>query len=261
MAGHRPVNCEMFQTWGKKLKSESQNVKWIQANTKECPRCRKFIEKNQGCNHMTCRKEAGGCGHEFCWLCFADWNKHKDCNKFVDQNTTNRQNESKIELQRYMFYYDRFNNHDKALVLGIRMRNSMDYFVQLFNELKGVPIEELYFLREGVEGIIKGRNFLKYTYVFGYYILDSKKKEKALFEHTQSLLEKNCDMLHEFLENETMRTILALIDYGDFTDEFKKFKNLIIDLNSATIKFLTNLLNDMENNMLHLIDPKRLSEK
>merc|ERR1712154_518295 len=34
------------------------------------------IEKNQGCNHMTCRKHAGGCGHEFCWLCKGDWSKH-----------------------------------------------------------------------------------------------------------------------------------------------------------------------------------------
>eukprot|EP00929_Paragymnodinium_shiwhaense_P013426 TRINITY_DN12127_c0_g1_i1.p1 TRINITY_DN12127_c0_g1~~TRINITY_DN12127_c0_g1_i1.p1 ORF type:complete len:286 (+),score=29.46 TRINITY_DN12127_c0_g1_i1:211-1068(+) len=29
---------------------------------KECPRCRMPIEKNGGCNHMTCR-----CGHEFYW--------------------------------------------------------------------------------------------------------------------------------------------------------------------------------------------------
>ena len=36
-----------------------------------------FADKNKGCNHMTCRKAAGGCGHEFCWVCKRDWNKHR----------------------------------------------------------------------------------------------------------------------------------------------------------------------------------------
>eukprot|EP00667_Euglena_gracilis_P019858 EG_transcript_21357 len=40
---------------------------------KRCPRCKQGIEKNAGCDHMTCRTSAGGCGHEFCWLCLADY--------------------------------------------------------------------------------------------------------------------------------------------------------------------------------------------
>jgi len=32
--------------------------------TKQCPQCRTPIQKNEGCNHMTCR-----CSHEFCWIC------------------------------------------------------------------------------------------------------------------------------------------------------------------------------------------------
>ena len=26
---------------------------------------------------MTCRKSAGGCGYEFCWVCMGSWNSHK----------------------------------------------------------------------------------------------------------------------------------------------------------------------------------------
>merc|ERR1712110_802739 len=31
---------------------------------KECPGCHAHVEKNEGCNHMTCR-----CDTEWCWLC------------------------------------------------------------------------------------------------------------------------------------------------------------------------------------------------
>lgn len=44
-----------------------------QVDTKQCPKCRHAIEKHGGCDHMTCRKEVGGCGAEFCWLCMADY--------------------------------------------------------------------------------------------------------------------------------------------------------------------------------------------
>lgn len=35
-------------------------------NIKDCPKCGTSIEKNGGCNHMTC----GGCGSHICWLCW-----------------------------------------------------------------------------------------------------------------------------------------------------------------------------------------------
>jgi hypothetical protein len=36
---------------------------------KKCPNCKFWTEKNEGCNHMTCR----GCQFQWCWLCSAKY--------------------------------------------------------------------------------------------------------------------------------------------------------------------------------------------
>ncbi len=35
---------------------------------KQCPSCKYWVEKNEGCNHMTCR-----CGKQFCYVCGGDY--------------------------------------------------------------------------------------------------------------------------------------------------------------------------------------------
>eukprot|EP01083_Nonionella_stella_P126081 381436_1 len=71
-ASHRPAPCDWAKKWRIKSSSEAENATWILANTKMCPECDVQIEKNQGCNHMSCRS----CKHEFCWLCKGAWKTH-----------------------------------------------------------------------------------------------------------------------------------------------------------------------------------------
>jgi len=82
---HRPVACGTVRGWLVKNSAESENLNWILANTKPCPKCHRPIEKNQGCMHMTCSQ----CRHEFCWLCSGAWAEHGErtggfyaCNRF-----------------------------------------------------------------------------------------------------------------------------------------------------------------------------------
>ena len=66
---HLPIDCELLQTWLERIGDEDGDTKaWMKLNTKPCPKCKKPIQKNQGCMHMTC----SGCKHQFCWICLAD---------------------------------------------------------------------------------------------------------------------------------------------------------------------------------------------
>ena len=62
---HRPCTCDDLKRWLIKCKDDSETYNWLMSNTKSCPKCGTSIEKNGGCNHITCRK----CSHEWCWLC------------------------------------------------------------------------------------------------------------------------------------------------------------------------------------------------
>jgi hypothetical protein len=62
---HPGLTCHEFQRSGK-----NQDVglleKWKnQSGVRGCPSCSVSIEKNQGCNHMTCHS----CKKHFCWVC------------------------------------------------------------------------------------------------------------------------------------------------------------------------------------------------
>eukprot|EP00696_Hemimastix_kukwesjijk_P014430 gnl/Hemi2/28431_TR9405_c0_g1_i1.p1 gnl/Hemi2/28431_TR9405_c0_g1~~gnl/Hemi2/28431_TR9405_c0_g1_i1.p1 ORF type:complete len:580 (+),score=84.71 gnl/Hemi2/28431_TR9405_c0_g1_i1:82-1821(+) len=67
---HSDFTCEQYQQWKlENSEAESRYQAWAERNTRPCPRCQVKIQKNGGCNHMTCTQ----CRHEFCWLCDQDY--------------------------------------------------------------------------------------------------------------------------------------------------------------------------------------------
>lgn len=52
-----------------KEEQEKESQKWKERYTRPCPACKASIQKNEGCNHMSCAK----CKHQFCWQCMNPW--------------------------------------------------------------------------------------------------------------------------------------------------------------------------------------------
>jgi IBR domain, a half RING-finger domain/Ariadne domain len=89
---HWPIKCDDLEQWKEKIANEIAELDegdeqaaggdfndvaqrlWMKANTRPCPKCKAPIEKNDGCNHMTCSNR--NCRHEFCWICREDWKLH-----------------------------------------------------------------------------------------------------------------------------------------------------------------------------------------
>ncbi|KAL5638028.1 hypothetical protein ACGC1H_002333 [Rhizoctonia solani] len=71
---HDRLTCEEYNDMIKREGQKHASVEYIEKHTTRCPNpnCKRPIEKITGCDHMTCRRP-GGCGHEFCWVCLADY--------------------------------------------------------------------------------------------------------------------------------------------------------------------------------------------
>ncbi|KAG9336048.1 hypothetical protein JZ751_003314 [Albula glossodonta] len=78
---HAPTDCGTIRKWLTKCADDSETANYISAHTKDCPKCNICIEKNGGCNHMS------------------------------------QQAQAREALKKYLFYFERWENHNKSLQL------------------------------------------------------------------------------------------------------------------------------------------------
>lgn len=204
---HSPASCEQLDAWLIKEKDESETANWITAHTKICPNCKRSIEKNGGCNHMTCSL----CKYEFCWVCNDQWKTHGSetggyykCNKYkadeIDKKVNSlEKDKARLAIEKYMHYYKRYANNAQARRYEKDLREKADIKMrdlQLKNKYSSwIDVE---YIQKGVEQLIECRNSLKYTYIYGYYLEEGP--EKNLFEYLQEDLEKSTEILGGLIE-------------------------------------------------------------
>jgi len=237
---HMPATCENVEAWTQKAGDESENVRWMIANTKKCPECRKPIEKNGGCMHMTCQKHSGGCGFEFCWLCRGPWTQHGTetggyyaCNKYDVSKAKDEDTAAtaiKTELEEYMFYYHRYESHHNAYKIADDQRRQAQLRGGEIMDKFKVRAQDTTFLLEATEQLLSNRKVLKWSYVYGFYINKKNTKELNLFQYLQEDLEKHTDKLSQLYE-------LPLAKIPDY-HEFMKWKESVTNYTRVTAGFL-----------------------
>ncbi|KAJ2161345.1 hypothetical protein GGF46_001523 [Coemansia sp. RSA 552] len=217
---HIPVPCDMVKLWMQKCKDDSETSNWIKANTKECIKCKSTIEKNGGCNHMTCRS----CHHEFCWVCMGPWSEHGQsfysCNRFDEDSSKNARDsisKSRAMLERYLHYFTRYNNHEQSAKLARKLLAATEKNMEQIQREHALSWIEVQFLSEAVDVLSMCRLTLKWSYVLGYYMVSGN--QKTIFENNQSDLEMATEQLNELVEN-------PISEDGPSIEEFKR---MVID--------------------------------
>lgn len=235
---HQPAPCQLVKKWLKKCADDSETANWISANTKECPKCQSTIEKNGGCNHMTCRK----CKYEFCWMCMGLWSEHGtswyNCNRFEERSGSDArdaQAKSRVSLERYLHYYNRYANHEQSARLDKDIALKTEKKMVQLQSASGMSWIEVQYLNSASQSLQTCRQTLKWTYAFAFYLQRNNLTE--IFEDNQKDLEMAVENLSEMFE----KPIVELSD--------QKLKVDIMDKTSYCNKRRVILLEDTANNL------------
>eukprot|EP01112_Ceratiomyxa_fruticulosa_P005515 TRINITY_DN1616_c0_g1_i1.p1 TRINITY_DN1616_c0_g1~~TRINITY_DN1616_c0_g1_i1.p1 ORF type:complete len:552 (-),score=106.20 TRINITY_DN1616_c0_g1_i1:106-1665(-) len=242
---HSPATCEQVTKWEEKTSSEAENVNWLTANTKKCPKCKQSIEKNGGCQHMTHRLP-GGCGHEFCWICRADWMGHNssECAKRAEQYKEDeiKASEAKTELDRFLSCYHRFESHKTSLGYAkTQLSNCPQLALDLQKEFGLLP-EACGFLQNTAEQLKTNHRALMWSYVCTYYASDPNSSapspvEKNLLFHLQEKLQEHTDRLTELWEHPNIK----FQDYHQVMD----WREKVMKFTKVASHYLQNFVQDV----------------
>lgn len=226
---HLPCPCWLVTAWVKKCKDDSETANWIDVNTQACVKCFTLIEKNGGCNHMTCSK----CKYEFCWICLGDWAEHNSsyykCNRYVkqDEDAKKKRSEKEDSLNRYLHFYKRFTVHQNSMNGDQHTLNSVHRYMlmymkqQKFSSKKMASWNDIQFLSDAIRSLTSGRKTLMWTYAFAFYLKKSNLSE--IFERMQDYLNLTVEELSGLFEKIVRRI-------GDAVGNIAKYKKDIVNL-------------------------------
>jgi ariadne-1 len=265
---HRPCPCEFVERFMnlpqiKEFESRSENTEnynqiWLEMNTRQCPNCRIRIEKIDGCNYMLCAK----CGKAFCYACEREWESHSEdhfnCNRYGDALRRRMEEANRIqqnlnsEIERNFrndFHIRRYLNYKNSIyACKTIFEQKLRERVRLLENIEEFEKIDKKFIYEAFNTIIDSKRTLKYTYIFGFFLKNTNKRE--FFEHLQGLLEYFTEQLHKLILCENMDIYISNRNRG----EFLKYKQEIVDKIPVINKYKNSLIIDAEDNFSQDLD-------
>ncbi|PIN12373.1 putative E3 ubiquitin ligase [Handroanthus impetiginosus] len=250
---HSPCSCLMWELWRKKCRDESETVNWITVHTKPCPKCLKPVEKNGGCNLVSCL-----CGQAFCWLCGGATGRDHTWSHIVNHSCGRYKEESekkaeraKRDLYRYMHYHNRYKAHTDSFKQESRLRETIKEKVSNL-EAKDSKLRDFSWVTNGLYRLFRSRRALSYSYPFAFYMFgddlftgEMTKKESEikqnLFEDQQQQLESNVEKLSKFFED----------PFDEYSEEqIMEIRMQVINLSAITDSLCKKMYECIENDLL-----------
>ena len=237
LADHQPAPCALVKRWVQKCEDDSETSNWISANTKECTKCNSTIEKNGGCNHMTCRK----CKHEFCWVCMGPWSEHGtswyNCGRFDEKSgadARDSQAKSRHSLERYLHYYNRYANHEQSGKLDKDLWLKTEKKMTGLQTQSGMSWIEVQFLDTASKALQHCRQVLKWTYAFAFYLARNNMTE--IFEDNQKDLEMAVENLSAMFEKPVNELAELKVDILDKTAYCMKRREILLSDTATNLR-------------------------
>ncbi|CAH9100336.1 unnamed protein product [Cuscuta epithymum] len=266
---HSPCSCLMWEMWMKKCSDDSETVNWISAYTKDCPKCKKPVVKNGGCNLVQCI-----CGQPFCWLCGgATGLKHTW--ETIDSHTCGRYKENKEEdianakkkLLRYTHYYNRYKAHTDSLKAEAGLEQRLQQRVLNLESRVMWSLKDFSWVMKGYYRLFQSRQILSHSYPFAYYVFGEELVENDMTQREQEIKQNLFEDQQQQLETNTERLSMFLETQFDEFPENKvvEMRLKIITLSAVIDNFCKKLYECIDNDLLvhlrfnHTISPYQSS--
>eukprot|EP00045_Choanoeca_perplexa_P009580 m.92679 g.92679 ORF g.92679 m.92679 type:complete len:519 (-) comp14955_c0_seq1:1336-2892(-) len=207
---HLPASCKMVKEYDTMVAQDGDNISWLAANAKECPKCSAFIEKNGGCNWIKC----GKCKYEFCWLCGrhmlhrevdAAGGNHK-CNVFkegeeeaIEKRDQARQSRKRQDTRhRFKHYYDRVKGHEESRTLESELKQQIPGPATIAQEQRRQLFRNVH---AALSVLFEARSALRASYILAFYNKWPKHTHaEAIFQDLQHMLESRTEALSKSIE-------------------------------------------------------------
>jgi ariadne-1 len=172
------------------------------------------------------------------------WSEHGtswyNCNRFEEKSgldARDAQAKSRVSLERYLHYYNRYANHEQSARLDKDIYQKTEKKMIQLQTASGMSWIEVQYLHAASQALQTCRQTLKWTYAFAFYLARNNLTE--IFEDNQKDLEMAVEALSEMFE----KSVPELSD--------SKLKVEIMDKTSYCNKRRVILLEDTAENLAH----------